>query len=204
MYFPLLYLGPVSFYAELFKAQKVVFDLGEHYQKQSLRNRCSILTPNGAFNLVIPLKKSTLHLPMHEVEIDNSQTWQRDHWRALVSAYNSSPFFMYYDYLFEAFYTEKFERISEFNIQLHKVVEGILQNEIQAEYTLQSPELNSDDMRIRFGVRASNLNSMDIPPYHQVFSSTSNKFTNNLSIIDLIFNEGPVSQSYLLNLSAEL
>lgn len=204
MHFPLLYLGPVSYYAELFKAKKIVFDLGEHFQKQSLRNRCCILTPNGAFNLVIPLKKSSLHLPMHEVEIDNSQTWQRDHWRALVSAYNSSPFFMYYDYLFEAFYTEKFERISEFNLQLHKVVETILQNEIRAEYTLQSPDLIPEDMRIRYGIRASNLNSMDIPPYHQVFSSTSNKFTKDLSIIDLIFNEGPVSQSYLLNLSAEL
>jgi len=204
MHFPLLYLGPISYYAEMIKAKKVVFDLGERYQKQSLRNRCSILTPNGPFNLVVPLKKSSLHMPIHKVEIDNTQTWQRDHWRALVSAYNSSPFFMYYDYLFEALYAQKFELISEFNMQLHKVIESVLQNEIHAEYTSESTDFIHNDIRIRYGVRAANITTVAIQPYQQVFSRTSNEFVNDLSIMDLIFNEGPVSQSYLLKLSSEL
>ena len=92
-----LYLAPIEYYSKIYRAEKVVIDIYEHFQKQSYRNRCNILGANGLTALSIPVEKSSAaKRPMKDTRIADHGNWRHLHWNAIVSAYNSTPFFEYY------------------------------------------------------------------------------------------------------------
>ena len=94
---PISYLGPVSYYIIILKSENIFFETNEFFVKQSLRNRCSILSANGKQVLSIPKeRKSADKTRISEIKISNSHKWQKIHWQALLSSYNSSPFFEHY------------------------------------------------------------------------------------------------------------
>ena len=104
---PISYLGPASYFSVFIQSSEVFIESNEHFVKQSIRNRCSILSSNGTQLLSIPKeRKSADKTLITDINISKSQNWQKLHWQALISSYNSSPFFEYYkDQLGEFYHT---------------------------------------------------------------------------------------------------
>ena len=120
---PSQYLAPVGAYAYLFSAERVVEDRGEFYIKQTYRNRCYIAGPQGVQSLIVPVdRKGLAHSPMRDVRISEHGNWRHVHWTALVSAYESSPYFEYYADDFRPLYERPFRYLVDFNEALHRLV----------------------------------------------------------------------------------
>jgi len=171
-------------------------ELHETYIKQTYRNRCTILGANGPLDLVIPVKKPMgSKTKTSEIIIDYREDWQRIHWYAIESAYNSSPFFEFYqDYLAE-FYTNKIELLVDFNQQLHVKILKLLKLQRGVSFTSEfQKHPSSEDFRYQISPKLQT--GHDFREYYQVFSYKSH-FVDNLSVIDLIFNEGPRAQEFI-------
>ena len=113
VYISTTYLGPVQQYCKLFQYPEVHLETAENYLKQTFRNRCTIAAANGPLALSIPIvKPDTLKCPTKDIRISDHGNWRHLHWNALVSAYNMSPFFEYYEEDFAPFYEKKYEFLS--------------------------------------------------------------------------------------------
>ncbi len=196
--FPTAYLPPVEFFAILLH-HKILLEKEETFVKQTYRNRCYIYAENGKSALTVPLfKPGGNHTKTRDAVIINNSKWYKRHWRALETAYNSSPFFLYYkDELFP-FFQGKHENLFDFNLDLIYLLAGIMGISPQIEFTASFVKNPGDDV-----VDLRTLFSPKKPPvlktfqeYYQVFSDR-HCFIPNLSIVDLIFNLGPEAKSYL-------
>lgn len=189
------YLAPIQYYTKFILADKIFIESFENFTKQTYRSRCDILGANGRLTLSIPIEK--VHgekMSIREVRIDYKTDWQRIHWQSLVSAYNSSPFFMYYaDDLFP-FYQKKESFLFDFNLKLtQKICElvGIDANRISLTEKFEKDIEN--DYRQSISPKPSQHKEDAIfyaEPYYQIFAEKFG-FIPNLSIVDLLFNEGP-------------
>ena len=187
------YLPPVEYLLAFLHADNVYIEYHENYIKQTYRNRCVIPTANGALPLTIPIKKGGLHnCPINQIQIDYQQPWQRTHWRAIETAYNTSPFFLYYRDYFEDFYTQQsIATLFEYNLQLFDLLLKLFG--IEKQYTLTSEYIaaygdETKDFRQTIHPK-QNFLEYPLPPYRQVFSDRFG-FIPNMSCIDLLFNEG--------------
>ena len=169
------YLPSVEYFAFLLTGEALI-DGEERYQKQSYRNRAVILNGNGVLNLIIPTIHDNRMGVVKEVRIEYVTPWQRAHWRSIESAYNNTPFYLYYKDALKPFFEQKFDFLFDFNTQLTLTLLKILQ-------------ARKPDYRYRL-----------TSPYYQVFEDKFG-FQPNLSIIDLLFNEGPQAASYLHHLA---
>ncbi len=200
------YLAPVQYYTKLIQYDEVWIDLSEHYLKQSYRNRCTILTANGPRNLSVPVTGgSNSKKFIRDVEISYDHPWQKLHWKAMLSAYNNAPFFEYYADSIAPFYHEKkWKFLAEFN---HSVQSAVL-NELNLKPSLKNTEVfypvgdlpaDTNDFRCaiqpKTGLHTSDANFVP-QVYMQVFQEKFG-FTPNLSILDLLFNEGPMAADVL-------
>lgn len=188
--FSLPYLGSIGFYATLIQAKNPVFDIHEHFVKQTPRNRCFIESPTGFTKLTIPLEKSSSKLPVNMLTISYQEDWQKDHWRSICSSYNASAFFQFYNYLFEEFYTNRYKYLVEYNLALHHLILKCLKQKLLIPQSSEYIENTSLDYRSSFNQKDPTQWNGNIPHYHQVFHSENKTFIPNLSIIDLLFNEG--------------
>lgn len=197
----LAYLGPVEYFSVIAGNNSVLIEQWDSYHKQTYRNRCRILSANGVLDMVIPVvKESGKKILVKDVKIDYSTRWQENHWRSLFSAYNSSPFFEYYSDDFRDFYEKKWNFLLDFNIQITELIcdlSGIRKNfQLTTEYV---KEYSNNDYRLSItpkrpfsdGMRADSFKS-----YHQNFREKFG-FIPNLSIVDLLFNEGEMVESLL-------
>jgi hypothetical protein len=199
--FPALYNGPVNYFARLVKQQEVVMEQYDSYSKQSYRNRCMIMGANGVVTLSIPVKRAHgVKTLLRDIRIDYTSNWNKIHWRSLVASYASSPFFEYIADELHPFYHQRFEFLIDLNVQLvnHTLVFLGLNIPVvcSEEFT---PILSERDPRHFIHPKKEQaITDPDFSPpvYHQVFSDRLG-FRSNLSILDLIFNEGPAAQSYL-------
>ena len=117
------YLPPLEYVALIAKHKTAVIEKFENYQKQSYRSRCHILSANGPLSLTIPVVRTEgTQIPIQDVRIDYSKDWQKQHWKAIVSAYKSSPFFDYYMDDFEPFFSQTNKSLLEFNTDLLNLV----------------------------------------------------------------------------------
>lgn len=201
--FPLTYLGPIEYYALMTKYNHIGIERKEHFIKQSFRNRCEIVGANGIQRLSIPTKrKSRERTNYDEVGISREENWNYLHWRALTTSYRSSPYFEYYEAHFEPLFVDPDQTLYEFNLKLLRLILSKLGLDISIEETedfKKSYEL--PDYRARFSSKVATRH--DFPRYIQVFEERIG-FVSNLSILDLLFNEGPESRSYLLKVAALL
>jgi len=197
--FPLLYAGPISYYAKYIK-NATEFDIHENFTKQTFRSRTRVYGANGVISLSIPVQGGAQNSPINKVRISNIDAWQRIHWRTLVSAYKSSPFFEYYAYLFEPNFLKKYELLLDFNLEMHQTILKCLQFEIEPHLTTEFIPIQKNDLRILYSSKKAHPLSLQFPKYQQVFSY-SNPFEPDLSILDALFNLGPETLSYLQNLN---
>jgi hypothetical protein len=195
--FSTAYLPPIEYFSCLNKYKTILIDVFENYIKQTYRNRCSIYTANGKLTLSIPVKKvDGNHTRVKDIEIDYSQPWQKLHWRAIESAYNSSPFFLYYRDDLKPFYHKKYKFLSDLNNEMLAILCKLIgiKTEIYFSERYIEPSLHLIDFRDAFSPKKKS--SLVHNRYKQVFDDKYS-FIPNLSIIDLLFNEGKFSRKLL-------
>lgn len=196
---PVVYAGNIFYYKTLLKNNgQVILDVQEHFVKQSYRNRAEIHGANGKLSLIIPLEKRNQRTPMKDVKIAYEQDWQKHHWKSLQSAYRSSPYFEFYEHYFKPFYTKdnRYTYLLDFNIDIMHAVFKVLNIEVEYTKSLEYKEVVGVDYRKLISPKIKN-DVMLSTPYNQVFEDR-NGFIPNLSVFDLIFNEGPNAINHIL------
>ncbi len=198
---PCLYLAPIQYYSKLASGADCIIELDEHFPKQTYRNRAVIFDSNGALKLIIPLKKHSEKTRMRDIRISYDAPWQDLHWKTLESAYRSSPFFEYYEHEFAPFYVgNTYEFLFEFNLALQEVVLKLLKLKpkisLTSSYEKETPGVRDLRMLISPKKKTGDDSGFVIKPYPQVFEPKYG-FLPNLSMADLLFNEGPQAISYL-------
>ncbi len=196
------YFGPVSHFRELVKPAGICFENEDNYQKQTYRNRMYIYGANGKLLLNIPVKhlpksKQRQHQKYRDIKIENDLKWQKQHWKSLKSAYQTSPFFEFYEYELAPLYLKDYNFLMDFNYDCFDVICSCLQLEIDFKKTEEYFNDANDFIDKRDLINAKK--NIDIPEYVQVFQDKFG-FLSNLSILDLLFNEGPNTTNYLKSL----
>ncbi len=200
------YLAPVQYFTKLIRYDEVWIELSEHFLKQSYRNRCTILTANGLQSLTVPVTEgSNSKRLIGDVRISYDHPWQKLHWKALLSAYNNAPFFEYYaDCIAPFYHSKRWKFLTNFNHEIQTVV----LNEINLKCDFRVTETfvlptgipdGTDDFRFTIDPKSGRQKTDDhfVPAvYMQVFQEKFG-FTPNLSILDLLFNEGPMAVEVL-------
>ena len=189
------YFGPISYWKQIINSN-ILWDVHQNYVKQSYRNRTFIHSANGLHKLTIPVKHSKIKFPMLNAEIDNKIAWQKNHWRSIQTAYSSSPFFEFYKDSLEQVYNKKYTYLVKFNFDMIKLVFEWLDIEIKLKLSKEYKVVYDDSLDLRKKIDNQKHSIFKNKIYNQVFFE-KNGFLNDLSIIDLIFNEGPNSLSYL-------
>jgi len=196
--FSSLYAGNLDFYSCLLKADQISIDVHENYVKQSYRNRCEIYGANGKLALIIPIIRSS-STPMKEVKIDYDQNWQKIHWKSLESSYRSSPYFEFYEDKFIHLYEQKnIHYLVDFNMELLNIFLKLLDLDIELSYTdsYEKEIKNKLDLRSLIHPKMGTSQYYNENKYIQVFEEKMG-FIPNLSIYDLVFNEGPAAVNIL-------
>jgi hypothetical protein len=194
------YLPNVQYFSKLLHGD-VIIEQHENYLKQTFRNRCEILTANGTMPLTVPVKRRAAKIAIRDAEIDYVDDWQRLHWRTINTAYRSSPFFVYYVDDFLPFYERKEKFLFDFNCKmLDKLIELA---GLKTEITLSGSYLHGDGNMADYRSLIVPKNKPDDPgfspvPYYQVFNAKFG-FQPNLSILDLLCNEGNNSYTVIKN-----
>lgn len=192
------YLPPVEYFA-LLLSEGAAIEREERYQKQSYRNRTVIMNGNGPLNLIIPTVHDGRMGIVKEVRIEYVTPWQRAHWRSIESAYNNTPYYLYYKDALKPFYEQKFEFLYDFNLQMIQTLLKLMRLDKNIDSTTLFTPYTDDDPRLLIHpkqARRENYPYRLRQPYYQVFEDKFG-FIPNLSIIDLLFNEGPQASAYL-------
>ena len=175
----------------------------DNYSKQSYRNRTQILSANGVLNLSIPIKKNKSEKVVNAIEISYKEDWQKNHWRAITSAYKNSPYFDFFEEDLKVFYSNKYNLLIDYNTDQLKFIIKVLKQKKNIQLTKQyesNPE-SVIDLRTIIHPKQSYLsdkllaNKLD-QSYYQTFENKIS-FTPNLSILDLLFNKGLHTIDYL-------
>ncbi|WP_345951788.1 WbqC family protein [Mucilaginibacter sp. PAMB04274] len=195
---PMFYLPPVSYFTALNQSKpNILIEKHEHFPKQTYRNRANIYSPDGVLALVVPVVKGAkVHTPVKDVKISNDFAWQRLHWMSLQSCYRRSAYFEFYEDEFAHFYEEQFNFLFDYNEQLLHLLLKFLKLPVKPQYT--------NEYERNYPMLTDYRNTIhpkkDVPseqkPYFQVFEER-NGFLKDLSIVDLLFNQGPQSVNYL-------
>lgn len=196
------YLPPIPWMTVALHSGKIALEIHETYPRQTFRNRCTIATASGKLSLSVPVKRvNGNHTKTCDIQIDNSKNWQLLHWRSITTAYNKSPFLLYYRDLLEPIFLKKHELLVDLNQELLIcIIKALKIKSIEINYTTEyEKESSFHDLRNSFHPKYPLRNMTCIlPRYMQAFEEL-NGFIPDLSIIDLLFNLGPDALSYLEN-----
>ena len=190
------YLGPTCYFSELLDEAQVEIEVFENFQKQTIRNRCKILGPNGLQILSIPIQKNSGKQQMRDLRISYAEDWQKVHWKSIQTAYGSAPFFEVLAPELEPFYLRKTEFLVDLNLQLTELVLQWIQEKTELYKSSNFTPLLEDPLDLRFAFNAKNLSGFQANAYSQI-NAYKQPFEPNLSIIDLLFNEGPMAWELL-------
>lgn len=190
------YFPPAEYFSLIKNAGVVSVETEENYIKQTYRNRCRILTANGILALSVPVKKcSHKKTLIRDVEIDYSKKWQLIHLRAFKSAYNRSPYYLFYFENFEKILLKNHGYLLDLNNTLLENCLEILKINKCIDYTSTYLPPGSSENDFRYNISPKSISGYQYRKYIQVFSQS--RFIPRLSILDLIFNQGPESSEYL-------
>src|ERR1700748_239837 len=195
---PMLYLPPVEYFAELnrYKAS-ILIEHEEHFPKQTYRNRANICSPDGVLALTVPvIKGSKNHTSIKDVQISYDFNWQRLHWMSLQACYRRSAYFEYYEDDFAPFYENKETYLFDYNEKLLHLLLKFTKIKAEINFTINYEAEYKDIADFRQIIHPKKHSASEQKPYFQVFEER-NGFIKNLSIVDLLFNQGPQSLNYL-------
>lgn len=195
---PVFYLPPISWFSVYLDPENdVVFEQYESFPKQTYRNRTNIYGANGKLSLIIPINH-TGKREMKDIEMSYMEDWQKLHWKSIKTAYQSSPYFEYYEDQFKVLYDTKEKFLLDFNLKSIDIIKKILKTEkaqsLNEEYIKNPSEIN---FREQFSAKVPS--EFEMEEYYQTFTD-KHGFLKDLSIIDLICNKGPESVTYLKNI----
>lgn len=195
----LQYLPPLAWFVLLDSAEQLVLDAHEHYVKQTYRNRCYIKGPHQVEKLTVPVLGGNKKILTSEILIDYSQKWVQQHWRALQAAYGKTPFFEHYAPFFREIYEREPARLWELNMELLTLCLKLLRIDKTIRFTdayLESTNPLISDCRSLINPKKNHVidNIYRSVSYNQIFGKD---FVSNLSIVDLLFCEGPAARLIL-------
>jgi len=187
--FSIAYFPPIDYLYEMKDADSVVIEAHENYRKQTFRNRATILTGNGLYDLIIPVVRSKEKM-IKEIKIDYCNAWQRHHWKTMESAYNNSPFFLYYRDFLEPFFLKKTTFLFDFNMELLNLLRNLfsITNPVSFTEFFEKNHRSVEDFRDFFLPKNRTFRQKSIQ-YPQVFSNRYG-FVKNLACIDYLFTKG--------------
>ncbi len=184
------YFGPIQWYQQLNKAERVCIEACESFIKQTYRNRCIIATTNGLQTLSVPIEHNRTAntrkpSPITQTRISNHGNWRHLHWNALASAYGTSPFFDYYVDDLRPFFEKKWENLFDFNLAIIYKMKELLDIDTEIQLTDSFKDIEPLDET-----------AFQPKRYYQVYEQ-KHGFQPNLSILDLLFNMGNEAILYL-------
>ena len=191
------YFPNIAHFVALTKANDVTFEVDDNFLKQTYRNRTYIYGANGKLALNIPVIHTQKNRQKYrDVKIFNDTKWQELHWKSLLSAYRTSPFFQFYEDELQPLFSMKTEYILDYNLKCFEVVCECLQLDLKISKSEDYHKTieNTDDYRFLVNAKKEQPQSFDT--YTQVFNE-KHGYIPNLSILDLLFNEGPNAVNYL-------
>jgi hypothetical protein len=194
------YFPNIEFFSHLLKSKNLIFEINDFYQKQTFRNRASIYGSNGKLNLIIPVSfSSSKKEKLKDIRICNNNNWQKNHLKSIQIAYRSSPYFEFFEDHFIKIFQKKEEFLIDITIKSIEIIFEILEIDLKFKFTssFQDNYNSNSDFR-NLSIRNSKAKTNIIQPYKQVFE-TQCGFISNLSVIDLVFNEGLNSLNYFNN-----
>jgi len=196
--FPMFYLPPVEYFVQLnIYKPDILIERDEHFPKQTYRNRANIYSPDGILTLVVPvIKGSKNHTKAKDVKISYDHNWQRLHWLSLQACYRRSAYFEYYEDEFVIFYEKKFDFLFDYNLQLLEFVLKAIKMPLNLNFTDSYEAEYPLLIDFRSTINPKKEPSFEQKPYFQVFDERQG-FKKNLSIVDLLFNQGPHSINYI-------
>lgn len=190
------YFPNIAHFWAILNADVVYFEVCDNYQKQSYRNRAEIYSANGKLALTVPVNYTQKNRQTYkDVKIANEDQWQLQHLKSLQSAYSMSPFFEYYIDDLTPLFEERFDYILDFNLTCFDAILNALQLNITTKKTSVFEKEADGKIDYRHLVNR-NAEVPLLQPYTQVFTE-KHGFISNLSILDLLFNEGPNTELYL-------
>lgn len=192
------YFASIGQYSKVICCDEVIFEIHDHFQKQTYRNRCYIYTHQGKQLLNVPVKHSSSNKQYtKDVCVDYSENWQQQHFRTLKTAYNGSPFFEFYEDDLMKIFSKKHKFLIDLTMASHHFVTECLSMEIPHTFSkfYEEKKVTGDYREL---VNTKQEVKQEFKEYQQHFSS-KHGFLPNLSVLDLIFMEGPHSYDYLFS-----
>jgi len=194
------YFPTIQYMSKFLADKNIIIEKHENYIKQSYKNRCNILAANGVQALTIPVKKvSGKKTIITKILIDYDINWQSLHLKTIDSAYKSSPFYEFYIDAFIPFFKKKYKYLFDFNIEILKVLLKEIEVDKAFDFSNEYLPTYKNDYRMSINPKKKYQiedKTLILKEYSQVFSSKFG-FTKDLSILDLLFNEGPNTRMFL-------
>ena len=195
--FAAFYFGPIDYYAEMVKSQSLNIEVCENFQKQTYRNRMNILGANGKLMLNIPTLHDGTRL-FKDLQPSYEYDWQKEHIKSLKSAYQSSPYFEYYEDDIIPILEKKEKFLLDLNLNTIEFINQKLNLDLEIKQT-ESYQIIDKEFDFRNQFSAKKPAQYELTEYAQVFDDKF-EFVSDLSILDLLFSEGPSAVVYLKNL----
>jgi len=194
------YFPSISHFAAIVQSDNITFEMEDNFQKQTNRNRTYIYSPNGIQLLNIPVKHSALaHQKTKDIKIESEFDWQKQHFKSLEAAYRSSPFFEFFEDDIQPIFQKKHTFLMDLNFETLEIVSKCLRRKVEFDTTTEYfHQIDSKTViDFRYLINGKKDNSV-FENYTQVFDD-KHGFLNNLSVLDLLFNEGKYAMDYLKN-----
>ena len=195
--FAAFYFGPIDYYAEMVKSQSLNIEVCENFQKQTYRNRMNILGANGKLMLNIPTLHDGTRI-FKDLQPSYEYDWQKEHIKSLKSAYQSSPYFEYYEDDIIPILEKKENFLLDLNLKTIEFINQKLNLDLEIKQT-ESYQIFDKEYDFRNQFSAKKPAQYELTEYAQVFDDKF-EFVSDLSILDLLFSEGPSAVVYLKNL----
>ena len=192
--------APIIQYIALANADDLIFEVEDNFQKQTYRNRYYIYGANGKQMLSVPIihLKNERKTKTKDIQIDYSFSWQNLHIKTLDSAYSSSPFYEFYKDDIISVLQKKHKYLLDLNFEAITVLNTSLDLEFSIKKTKAFQVGFEKQKDFRYLAIAKGKQNYVLKKYTQVFDD-KHGYISNLSILDLLFNEGTNALMYLEN-----
>lgn len=194
------YFPTIAHFVAFANAEEIIFEKEDNFQKQTYRNRMFIYAANGKLLLNIPVEhdKNGNKIRYADIQIKNSEDWQKQHWKSIESAYRTSPFFEYYEDDLKTVFFQHQASLYDLNIAIFKIICECIELDVSTSFTeaFHKDYSESPVVDLRNLTLAKKGLPVELESYTQVFGM-KHGYENNLSILDLLFNEGPNTLNYL-------